>query len=389
MQTPRRKPVHARGRWALITAMLLLAGCGGESGNDGSGGPDAATDTRPYYLGFTPWPYAATTNAVSDTYNRIQNHGDIVAHHLMDGIPWDAAYNETALPAGVESDISGRLGSTRDGQAIYLAVDAINGARNGLANDWTDAGSQPRSAPWDTRGFADPEVIAAYSNFALDMIERFDPAYFNYASEISELVLNDPDQFDDFVTFAQGVAANIRDDHPDLPLLVSVALKSPGSDEAGEIVAEFDRLLPYIDIVGISVYPYAFFGHASAGNPASLPDNWLSQIEALAGTKPVAITETGWIAEDLDIAGFGLSVDGSPARQSAYVETLLAEAEALEAEFIIWFSVVDYDTLWEDDLGMDDVAKIWKDTGLYDESLTARPALNAWDAALNLDRASP
>lgn len=380
---------RARVHLGLFTAIIFLAACGGENGGDGSGGPDGNADTRPYYLGFTPWPYAATTNAVNDTYDRIQNHGDMVAHHLMDGIPWDAAYNDSALPAGVETDINGRLGSTLDGKAIYLAVDAVNSARDGLAPDWTDAGSQPRTAPWDSRGFADPEVIQAYSNFALDMIERFDPDYFNYASEVSELILNDPDRFDDFVTFAEGVASNIRAEHPALPLMVSAALKAPGSVDANAIQAEFGRLRPYIDLVGISVYPYAFFGHAGAGDPANLPDAWLSQIELLAGTLPVAITETGWIAEDLDIASFGLSVDSTPANQADYVETLLARAEALDAEFIVWFSIVDYDDLWENQLGMDDVARIWKDTGFLDESLNERPALNVWDRALGLERASP
>jgi hypothetical protein len=72
--------------------------------------------------------------------------------------------------------------------------------------------------------------------------------------------------------------------------------------------------------------------------------------------------------------------------QGDYVERLLSEADALDAELVIWFFTVDFDSLWEGLLGRDPVARIWRDTGLWDENLAPRPALTTWQAWLDRPR---
>lgn len=339
-------------------------------------------------MGFTPWPYEATVAATSNTYTLVQNNGDIISHHLMSGIPWEAAYNETTLPSGVESELASRLDQTLAGTVVFLSIDSLNAARDDLAPNWGNDGEEPRPSPWDTRGFGDAEVAEAYSHFALDMIDRFNPAYFNYAPEISELILNDSTttRFDAFVTFAQTVYGTIKAEHPDLPLMVSVALKSPGSTDAVTIQNRFSEISDYVDIVGISVYPYAFYAHGDKGDPANMPSNWLSQILTIAGDKPVAVTETGWIAEDLTISDYGYAEQSDAGKQEDYISRLMAAAGDLSLEFVIWFSIVDYDALWSDTLGQDNLSKLWKDTGLYDENLNTRPALDVWQRYYSRER---
>ena len=144
------------------------------------------------------------------------------------------------------------------------------------------------------------------------------------------------------------------------------------------------RIVEYVDVIGISIYPYVFFDHADKGNPDNLPENWLSQIEAVAAGKPLAITETGWIAERLTIPAFSVDVVANEMDQDAYLQALFDEASNLELKFIIWFSIVDYDALWNGALGQDDVARIWRDTGLYDESLNPRMALARWQQKLDI-----
>jgi len=109
---------------------------------------------------------------------------------------------------------------------------------------------------------------------------------------------------------------------------------------------------------------------------------WLSQAQDYAPGLPIAIAETGWIAEDLVIPAYSLNIAGSAAWQAEYVQKLLAEADRLDAVFVTWFAMVDYDTLWVDSLGQDPLAQIWRDTGLYDEALHARTAVAAWDGWL-------
>ena len=376
-------------RGLVVLLAMLLVSCGGDStpATTQDEPPAPAAQTRPFYMGFTPWPYDATTDAVNTTYAKIQQHGDIIDHQLMQGIPWDAAYNQTPYPTNVEGDIQSRVAQTQDGKAVFLAIDSLNALRTGLAEDWTDNGEQARTAPWDSRDFDSPEVITAYTNFALDMIARFNPVYFNYATEASELILlkdqnQQPDltAFNRFKVFAEAVYTNIKQVYPDLKLTVSIAMKTPGSDEMALIQQQIAAILPYVDVIGVSVYPYVFYNHAGRDDPANLPDNWLSQIQQIAPDKPIVITETGWIAEPLQIATYGIDINGSEDAQRRYVEALLAESERLDVEFIIWWSLIDFQALWEGVLGSDELAAIWRDIGLYDEQVQARAALSVWDA---------
>jgi hypothetical protein len=371
---------------AVLTGSLgLLAACGGSSGGGSAPPPPPPTqDTRTYELGFTPWPYDATVNAVNFVYSEVALRGDFIAHHLDGGVPWQEALDGAPYPADVENELAGRLANTPVGMRTYLALSPLNGGRAGLAEYWGTSTNQPLPAPWDTRTFDDPNVIAAFTNFSADLVQRFDPEYFNLGIEVSELAVIDAVAFDQLVVFTTAVVNDLRIQFPNLKLMVSVALKSPGSVEAGIINTQMPRIIQLVDAVGVSVYPYIFFDHADKGDPANLPADWLSQINVLAAGKEIAIAETGWVAERLTIPFFGVDVDSNAAMQAAYVNELFSAAEALDAQFIVWFALVDFDALWNGVLGQDPVAHIWRDIGLYDENLNPRPALDIWQAEFSL-----
>ncbi len=359
----------------LIFAGLLHA-CGG--GSSSTAPPPAPIETRSFALGFTPWPYDATANAVNFVYSEVALRGDFIAHHLDAGVTWEEALNGLPYSVDLENELTTRLSNTPANMRTYLALSPLNGVRDGLAEYWGSAPNQPLVAPWDTREFDDPDVVTAYTNFATDLIQRFDPEYFNLGIEVSELAINDSAAYDRLVTFTAAVSGALKSQFPDVQLMISVALKSPSSAEAATIRAELPRIIQHVDVVGVSVYPYIFFDHAERGDPANLPANWLSQVATLAGGKPVAIAETGWAAETLTIPAFGVDIASNAANQDAYLNALFAAAESLDAEFIVWFSLVDFDALWNGVLAQDPVAHIWRDTGLYDEALNPRPALQTW-----------
>lgn len=373
-------PHQTLTRIVLLSLSLLLVACGGDSGGVNPTG-------RSFTMGFTPWPYAATVNAVNDTYTKINTNGDIVAHHLDSGIPWQEALDGVAYPIKVEEEIAARVNNTQAGKKVYLAISPLNTARNAMADYWNNSGSgQPLPSPWNGYSFTSTQVQTAYINFATDLITRFQPEYFNFGIEASELILYDANngttQYANYLTFVDVVSTSLKASFPNLKLMVSVGLKYPGTPEAQTLATYLPTLINYVDVVGASVYPYVFFGHANAGNPANLPNNWLSQLQTIAGSKPVAVAETGWIAERLLIPSLSVDVAATPANQDAYVQALFSEAQALNAEFIVWFSIVDFDDLWTNALGQDPVAQIWRDTGLYDGTVTARPALTTWQNQL-------
>ncbi len=337
-------------------------------------------------MGFTPWPFNSTLIAVNRTYDTIQENGDLVAHHLKQGIPWQEALDGTPYPGHLTREIDGRVQQTLNDKVVYLAIDPLSTLRDALVGNWGENGQEPLSFPWNTRSFSHPDVITSFTNFSLDMIERFDPAYFNYGTEATELLIIDPNLFDDFTIFAREVYRNIKSVHPDLPLMISVAMKSPDSPATSGFVDRFPLIADYVDMVGISIYPYAFFDPEDGATPASLPDDWLSQIRAIAPGKPVAITETGWVGEDLRIPAFNLNVSSDQAAQREYVGMMLEGAEALNAEFVVWFTAIDFDALWRGALGRDNLSLIWRDAGLYDENLNGRSALEVWQEMLERPR---
>jgi len=368
-------------RWASVLLLfLLIPACGGGSG-------DPAPATRSFHMGFTSWPYAATIAAVDDTWAKIHAHGDMITIHLDQGVPWPEAFAGTAYPSAVEGELQNYSTRIAPGKTIFLQVACLDNFRQNMAGYWSNAGgNQPRPGVWAGRSFNDVETATAYTNWMADLIARYHPTDVNYAVEVTELAWQDPVEFAAFATFAGRVYGALKALHPSLPLFCSVSLKSPGSAEMTTIAAGYATIAAYNDVMAISAYPYAFFTHANRGDPGTLPVDWLSQVDAMAPGKPIAFAETAWIAETLDVPSFGVHVVATPADQAAYVARLLSEADARNALFISWFCIVDYDTLWATALGSDPVAKVWRDTGLYDGTVTARPALATWDSWLGRGR---
>ncbi|MFK7741283.1 MAG: hypothetical protein AB8H80_13265 [Planctomycetota bacterium] len=360
----------------LLCGLALLASGCDENVPMQTDPPAAAT--RGFAMGFTPWLPEATLAARAAIYERIQDDGDILAHHVMDGVPWQEAFDQTAYPASVEDDLSVRTTNTRPGKRIYLAIDSLNGPRTELAPNWGAAANEPRTGAWAIRDFDAPEVIAAYGNFAEDLIQRFQPEWFCYAVEIGGLMASNPASYDRFVTFSAAISDRLRTAFPETELMVSLSLKSPGNAEMQTITSGFARIAEHVDRVGISIYPYAFFDHQDKGDPDTMPTDWLSQIETIAPGKPIAITETGWAAEALEIPSLNISLPVSAEDQRTFVARMLQEADDLDAAFVIWFSYADYDELWTSVLSSSAVGRIWRDTGLTDGDFVARPARAPW-----------
>ena len=72
----------------------------------------------------------------------------------------------------------------------------------------------------------------------------------------------------------------------------------------------------------------------------------------------MAIAETSWIAERLEIPTFSVDVTANEGNQADYMLELFAEAEDLDAEFVVWWALVDFDALWSGALGEDPVAHL-------------------------------
>lgn len=336
----------------------------------------AGVDYRPFEMGFRYCPHGPSFDEVEATWEKIHTHGDLVCLQLDGGIPWPEAYAETAYHENLYGSLYWLKTNLRSDEKLYLAVTPLNMARDDLAEYWGESTAMARTGDWATAQFDDPMVILAYSNWCLYLINRFQPDYFNYGVELGLMVHNNPAKWAKLLTLASQVYANIKAVHPDLPTFISWSFLYPqGSDEQNLMDGHFPEILPYTDYVGVSVYPYLIW---DIEDPETLPANWLSHAVTLGEGKPIAITETGWIAENLD--GADLDRIGTPEYQDAYVARLLQDAQALDVVFVTWLFAIDYDNMWATLSGQAaEQTLLWRDSGLYDGNVSPRPGLTTWN----------
>lgn len=366
-----------------IVLVFVLTACSGGSSNNSNA--VVQQQTRSFKMGFTPWPYAATLAAVNNIYTFIDSSSDMIAHHIDSGVPWNEAVtanNFDNYGQAVKNEINDRVNRTSlmNNKTVYLAVSPFSGARDDIAGYWNTTTNQPRVSPWDTLDIGNNFVISAYANFVNELIKKFNPTHVNYAIEINEYYHNkssvaDRVKLDIFVVNVYSFLKNL---YPNIKFMTSFVLTTPGSAKMQESAELFQRIKDYNDVVGISVYPYAFFSHADKGDPAKLPGDWLSQITTIAPGKPYFIAETSFLAESLSIPAFGLNVVADENKQDLYVKKLFAEANRLNMEGVVWFTAYDFDDLWASSLN-DDLSLIWRDTGLKDGNQVSRKSLSTWN----------
>jgi hypothetical protein len=132
---------------------------------------------------------------------------------------------------------------------------------------------------------------------------------------------------------------------------------------------DFDR----VDVVGVTVYP--FFQHPTAGE---IPSGYLDPLVAQVRGKPIAITETGWPAENL--GGFVPPWVASDLEQTAYIPKLAAMISGKNVLFQNWLF---FNAMVDDGTS----SQAWKTFGsvsLRDEAGLKRPAYDVWDTMFQL-----
>lgn len=341
-------------------------------------------ETRPFLLGFTPFPYAISVEAVDYTYAALAAEGDLMVHHFDNGVPWPEALDGN-ITAHIQDDWNYRRAKTPAGHTVMVALTPINFERTGLAPYRGTADDQPLPSPWDSYGFDHPAVAAAYLNYVEEAIAFFQPDYLNIGIEVNLLARNNPSQWEPYLALHRAVYAALKADHPALPIFVSLTgidlLEGYTDADPAMQRRAFADIIAYTDIFALSMYVY-FTRYMTAEIPADMFD----KLAALTD-RPLAVAETGYPAQTFSIqisAEARLTFESDAARQEAFIRFLLAEAAQHNFLFVINFIVRDYDALWEQIGAPEDISIAWRDTGLFDEEGAERPALAVWRAWLAL-----
>lgn len=354
----------------LFIAPLIL-GC---SKNDN---PESK-ETRSFYMGFTSFPYDFTKEARLYTYDKVNQYSDLIAFHFDNGIPWNEALNNNAYPQNILDDLSEKKSSIKQGHKVYVSVAPLGSNRASLALYKNTYDNQPLMSPWNTLSFNDTAVITAYLNYCYLLIDKLNPDYFNYGIE-SNSENWAAENFEKYKFFCSKIYSAIKNKYPNIKLMVSMMVND---DEKCYNYAS--ALMPYSDIIALSIYPFIYIGSPSYGdaNPDNFPADWISKMSSLDTDKKIGITETGYIAEDLNLSDFGITKHGTENWQTKYVSKLLKECDDLQTEFVVYWQIRDYDLGWAflNSIGIKDQATAaWKDIGLFDGDGNVRTSLNAWN----------
>lgn len=340
-----------------------------------------SSSERKFYMGFTPFPYDVTSQAVNYVYDKLETEADIIAHHFDDGIPWQEALDSTEFNPNIIADWQYRLSRTPGSHKKYVAVTPININRNGLAPYKAESGNLPLPAPWDTISFNHTDVKLAFLNYCKRTTDFFHPDYLVIGIEVNLLMKLRPDLWDAYLDLHKYVYQHLKAVYPDLPVFVSFSgmdlLPEYSDADPGKQQQALSDILPYSDMFGISIYPYI-----SSLLTDSIPGNLFDRIFSNS-TKPIAICETGYEADTISVNGGTVIINGTPELQNNYISILLNKADEYDLVFVINFVLRDYDALWESIGSPDDFRILWKDAGLYDENGNSRIAQKTWMQWLN------
>lgn len=149
--------------------MCAVLSCGGTGGGDGG-------VSRPFNMGFSPWPYDATQSAVDWVYSSIRNDGDIISQHIEEGVPWPEAYSSSSFDTAFVNSNSSRAEKSA-GKKIVLQINPLNGARDGMALYRGSSVNATLPAEWQGLELDDTKVKTAFLNYAERMISVFNPDY--------------------------------------------------------------------------------------------------------------------------------------------------------------------------------------------------------------------
>jgi hypothetical protein len=320
---------------------------------------------RTFRMGFTGFVHDTTPEAVTDSRKFVRENGDIIAHHI-EGVPWAEAHQGLPFPKAMVEEWEGKKAGTPPGGKVYLAISPGRGDLK-LAEKCLPLPKDLRGKPYD-----DPQVRKAYLNYCLRAVEFFRPDYLCIGIEVNEIYSAGPEKWKAYVELHKHVYQQVKKQHAGLPVFASLTLHNLFK-QRGRMLAEFQRLMPHNDLVAVSYYPFFV---KDADRLAAL--DWLLE-NFDSFRKPYAMVETNDAAERLPLPKAKVVIEGSPEKQLAYYQKLLALAQERRFAFVISFVHQDYDALWEKIKGQSpELFMAWRDCGLLDEAGKPRPAYRAW-----------
>jgi hypothetical protein len=321
-------------------------------------------------MGFTGFPHDLSPEAVREARQFSRDHADIIAHHI-EGVPWAEALGGKPFSDELLREWEGKKGATPKDGKVYLAVSPGRGTLK-AADKSLPFPKELAGKPYD-----DPLVMKAYLAYCRRMLDLFQPDYLAIGIEVNEIFLAGPETWKAYADLHRHVYEELKKDHKGLPIFASFTLHgmlNQRGQKREDMLAAFRQIMPANDLVAVSFYPFIRGGTADIDGCF----RWLTDNFDTFG-KPYAFAETGEAAGRLTLPKSGQVIDGTPEKQEAYYQALLAFAQRKQARFVISFIHRDYDALWEKiKATAPEEFMAWRSCGLLDGGGKPRPGYRVW-----------
>ena len=182
------------------------------------------------------------------------------------------------------------------------------------------------------------------------------------------------------------LATRLVKEYPELQIGISFGLGELRNRKEAEAAK---ALIANSDYVGISFYPYASAFDEKFGAPPYRGEKpWREPLAWLRAytRKPLAICETGFTTQDIEVPQFGLKMHGSSEAQADYTKELFEIARRDRYAFVTWFLAIDYDRLYAKLPPGSDAMKLWRNIGFFDGDQRPKPAWEIWKAGVEASR---
>ena len=209
-------------------------------------------------MGFTPFPWDMTIAAMMDTGKFIVDNGDIISHHLEQGVPWIEAIDDKLFHENMMKDWKGRRDLAKN-KKVFLSLTPLNEGRSSMELYRGKDEDMPIPDLFKEKAFDDPVVKKAYLNYCRRAADYFEPDYMAIGIEVNELFHNAPQMWPSFVELHKYIYTEMKRLYPQIPILFTVSLHNmtnPGWEDREEQQDEIRKLMEYTDIEGISYYPF-------------------------------------------------------------------------------------------------------------------------------------